>query len=167
MVTDEKASIGFLSNVSFVTHVKDSVTTKTSGDHSMTQPVTNRPQILFVDDEQTIVLGASELLPLFDIDVHAFTSPVEALQCVKDNTIPLITGAVLDFEMPQLPGLELYKQLNTYIPHLPVIFISGYPPENYSGYTPSATTTFLKKPFHFELLAKTIKQLLLQRLTTL
>ena len=105
------------------------------------------PRILFVDDEETIAANAKALLEKEGFAVCSCTSARDAL-----NEELSIDCLVLDFELPEMSGLELYDKIQAKRGPTPVIFISGY--------DLTIDHPFLKKPFRFSTLAKEIHTLL-------
>jgi PAS domain S-box-containing protein len=87
--------------------------------------VTGNEQILIVDDEETVVEMAQDMLERMGYQVTGITSSKEALELVKDT--PDIFDLVLtDQTMPQMTGAELSEQLLKIRPDLPIILCTGY-----------------------------------------
>jgi signal transduction histidine kinase/ActR/RegA family two-component response regulator len=81
--------------------------------------------ILLVDDEETIVAMARQMLEKFGYEVTAFSSSMEALDAFKrePGRFDLL---ITDMTMPQLTGDQLAKQLLDIAPALPIILCTGY-----------------------------------------
>jgi CheY-like chemotaxis protein len=86
---------------------------------------TRKGKILFVDDEESIVLTAKALLTRLGHSVIATTSPLRALEIIKsgEHHFDLV---ISDLTMPKMTGIELSKQLLKIKPELPVILCTGF-----------------------------------------
>lgn len=82
-------------------------------------------KILFVDDENNIVITAKKLLENLGYTVIATLSPFHALEMVKsrEQRFDLV---ITDLTMPKMTGIELSKQLLAIEPDLPVILCTGF-----------------------------------------
>ena len=90
------------------------------------EPVpTGTERILFVDDEETIVLMTQQILERLGYQVTPRTSSVEALEAFRaqpDNFDLVIT----DFTMPNMTGMELASKLLDIRPDIPIIICTGF-----------------------------------------
>jgi CheY-like chemotaxis protein len=84
-----------------------------------------KAKILFVDDEENIVLTAKALLVRLGHSVVATTSPLEAIDIIASGAhhFDLV---ISDLTMPKMTGIELSKQLLKIKPDLPVILCTGF-----------------------------------------
>jgi len=81
--------------------------------------------ILYVDDEDSLVYLATEILTRLGYEITGFTSPREAIAAFEqgpDDFDVLVT----DLSMPGMSGAELARRLLQIRPGLPVIMTSGY-----------------------------------------
>ncbi len=84
-------------------------------------------RILFVDDEEALLLVARHTLRLAGFQVTTFSRPADALERFK--AAPDAFDLVLtDLAMPEMSGIMLAQQILTVRPDLPVLIISGYIP---------------------------------------
>lgn len=113
-----------------------------------------RPLVLFVDDNKTLTINASELLGELGFEVSAYSDAGEALE--QADSLRSVACAVIDWELKRLSGQEFYERLTDKIGKVPVIFISGYEPERLLP----DSATFLKKPFRISDLAEKIRSLI-------
>lgn len=74
------------------------------------KPAETRSNILVVDDEEIIR--------------SLFKKTLEGLELVKLRDFAMV---FLDIKMPDMDGAELFRQIKTIRPKLPVIIITGYP----------------------------------------
>jgi CheY-like chemotaxis protein len=69
------------------------------------------PHILLVEDDKDHLSLFKMVLNEGGYSVDAFSDPAEALSKFKPNSYDLL---VLDYRMPKLNGLELYKQISVW-----------------------------------------------------
>ena len=87
-------------------------------------PVEARGTILVVDDEETIRSLFKETLEELGHRVMVAGTGPEGLDLVKKRDFDLV---FLDLKMPGMDGAELFRQIKTIKPKLPVTIITGYP----------------------------------------
>ena len=122
----------------------------------MTTPEQRAPTILVVDDEPQVRRLASRALEHQGYHVIQATDGLEALGLFTDDAgIDLL---VTDVRMPHTDGIVLAAALRRRYPHVPVLFISGFP----RGTEP-APEPFLAKPFEMQTLCDRVKELLAGR----
>ena len=80
--------------------------------------------VLVVDDEETIRLLFKETLGERGHSVIAAGTGLEGLALVKQQDFDLV---FVDLKMPEMDGAELFRQIKTIKPALPVVIITGYP----------------------------------------
>ena len=80
--------------------------------------------ILVVDDEEMIRLLFKETLEELGHKVITAEAGSEGLDLVKQRDFALV---FLDLKMPGMDGAELFRQIRTIKPELPVTIITGYP----------------------------------------
>ena len=114
--------------------------------------------ILLVDDEESVLMLATEFLELAGAKVIARRSPTQALEYIER------AGAegkpdilVTDLTMPKMTGDQLAAQARKRIPGLPVVVITGFGMKK-----PEIENRFpiVKKPFKMAELIKVIRQTL-------
>ena len=80
--------------------------------------------IVIVDDEEMVLTSLSSFLTLeTDYHVVTFTSVVEALDFVKQNSIDLV---VSDYLMPEMDGISFLAKVREIKPEVPRIILTGY-----------------------------------------
>lgn len=82
-------------------------------------------RVIAVDDEK---LGLESLVSAINkanssIEVHAFNSPTEALEYVKENGVDV---AFLDIQMRGMTGITLAKAIKIENPKVNIVFVTGY-----------------------------------------
>ena len=116
--------------------------------------------VLLVEDELDVRTLAREMLESLGYAVLEAATPADALEIFERHQ-ERIDVLLTDVVMPQMSGPRLARQLVAARPGLPVLYISGYTdtPTLDAG-TPEPGTPFLHKPFGFEALARTIRDVL-------
>ncbi|MGD0229508.1 MAG: response regulator [Syntrophorhabdales bacterium] len=86
---------------------------------------TTNGTVLFIDDEEELVVLAKERLQKLGYDVVAETDPIMALRAFieEPNMFDLV---ITDQTMPHMSGLELARELLDIRPTLPIILCTGY-----------------------------------------
>lgn len=80
-------------------------------------------KVLVVDDNIGLLSTTSLILRHMGFSVISAKSGKEALECVKENGIEIVLS---DIKMPEMNGVELYKQLKKIIPNVPVVMMTAY-----------------------------------------
>ena len=113
-------------------------------------------KILIIDDEEDFLESLSERLRLRGMEVNTTASPKEALDKIDQESYDAI---VLDFQMPEMDGLEVFKTLKEKNPDLQVIFLTGHATvERGVEAMRLGALDFVEKPIDLESLARKIKQ---------
>jgi len=80
-------------------------------------------KVLLVDDEEEFLEALSERMRAREMEVSTSTSPAEALKRIENESFDAI---VLDFQMPEMDGLQVLKILKEKRPELQVILLTGH-----------------------------------------
>ncbi len=116
--------------------------------------------ILLAEDERQVRNLTREILTSLGYEVLVACDGVEALEAQARHRGP-IDLLVSDVVMPRMSGGELAKRLLERIPHLPILFVSGYAPDaNLSLLLPPGELTLLRKPFTAGELAGKVREVL-------
>ena len=83
---------------------------------------TERPRLLFVDDEQR-VLNSMRIMFKRQFDLYLASHGAEALDIVKDKDIDVI---VADHRMPKMTGVEVLSKVRALSPRTVRILLTGY-----------------------------------------
>lgn len=86
--------------------------------------VENKANILVIDDEEIICALFKESIEELGHKVIAVETGSEGLELVKQRDFDLV---FLDLKIPGMDGAELFRQIKTIKPKLPVTIITGYP----------------------------------------
>jgi len=84
--------------------------------------MSEKPTILFVDDEQRI-LRSLKMLFKCDYNVHTTTDGNEAIEFVKNNTVHVL---VSDQRMPIMLGVDLLRAVKDISPNTMRLLLTGY-----------------------------------------
>ncbi|MCE5301165.1 MAG: sigma-54 dependent transcriptional regulator, partial [Spirochaetia bacterium] len=115
-------------------------------------------RILVVDDNKPSLKVIYAILTQENYDVYTASSPLEALEVLKGETMDLI---LMDLKMPGIDGLELYSRARSIDKDVSVIIMTAY------GTVESAVKAlklgvdnYLQKPLNFEELKVTISKIM-------
>jgi CheY-like chemotaxis protein len=122
--------------------------------------------LLYVDDEEALVLFATRLLTRLGFQVTGFTDAAEALQEFVTHSAEY-DAVVTDLSMPKMTGLEFAREVLAIRPGIPVVITSGYVrPEDQLRAQQLGIRDFILKPTTADQLATTLDQLLQERVET-
>ena len=112
-------------------------------------------RILLVDDEQSV---RQTIKLLLHFDQHIVTEArdgKEALALFAQETFDLV---ITDFAMPRMQGNELAVRIKQLAPAQPIVMITAYAAQ--LGTAENPVDAVLNKPFGFQALRQTIKNVL-------
>lgn len=114
--------------------------------------------LLLVDDDPNILEVLDARFSAAGFRLFKATSGQAALEIIQNTDIDLI---VSDIKMPQMSGLELFNELQTAKPDIPVIFLTahGTIPEAVEAVL-SGAIDYLTKPFDGKELVKKVQNFL-------
>ncbi|MBC2709662.1 MAG: response regulator [Desulfosarcina sp.] len=119
------------------------------------------PKILIVDDELRMCESLEYLLKTKDYEVETVNCGQDALALIAKNTFDL---AVLDVHLPDMMGTEIMDEVKTRSPDTTVIVITGDANlDSALAALKCGAYDYLRKPFEFEELLRTVENALNQR----
>jgi two-component system cell cycle sensor histidine kinase/response regulator CckA len=123
-------------------------------------PGSGSETVLVVDDDASIRRLVVDILRPLGYRTIAASGGEEAL---KLTSAPEMSFDVLltDMLMPDMNGTELVKLLRPRFPGMKVIFMSGYPHDTITGYTPESGSVFIQKPLTPDQLACKLREVLM------
>jgi DNA-binding NtrC family response regulator len=134
---------------------------KNQGAKDMSQKI----QILFVDDEEEFVNYMTKRLERHDLQVHAYTNPVEALEKSEGRDYDV---GLLDLKMPEMDGEELLNRLKERDPGMEIIILTGHGSiESAFRSAKEGAYEYLLKPCEFDDLVKSINNAYSKRIKAL
>jgi PAS domain S-box-containing protein len=81
--------------------------------------------VLYVDDDETMVLMVEHILERSGYRVSSFQDAHDAIEAVRENPADF-DFVVTDFNMPECSGLDVAQELHGIRPELPIVISSGY-----------------------------------------
>jgi PAS domain S-box-containing protein len=112
--------------------------------------------ILYVDDEEGLVLLITRSLARLGYKVSGETDPVRAVELFRSNP-NAYDAVVTDLAMPQLSGFDLASQILAVRPHIPIVMTSGFVrPEDQERAQKMGLQDLILKPDTVEQLGRTL-----------
>ncbi len=122
-----------------------------------------KKHILLIEDETDTRQAITEFLRAMGYGCVAFASGQEVLKCFK----PPVDLAIIDMNLPQMNGFDVYEKLLKQQTHLPAIMVTAF--GNYQTWGKSVDYGFfdiISKPFDFDELLVVIERALKLHATT-
>jgi two-component system response regulator FixJ len=88
----------------------------------MTQAATRSDTVILVDDSAGVSEAVSLLLKTVNLETTVYTNPLLFMEAGIDHAGCII----LDVRMPEMSGLEVFRQLREREVEIPVIFMTGH-----------------------------------------
>lgn len=120
--------------------------------------LTGTARILLVEDEDAVRTFSTRALMNKGYEVITAEHGEAGLAVFKEQTKPLDL-LVTDVMMPGMDGPTLAREIRAVVPHLKIIFVSGYTEEKLKD-TLGQGIYFLQKPFTLKQLAGKVKEVL-------
>ena len=115
----------------------------------------NKTRLLLVDDEEEFLTSSSQALGRRGFDVNVALNGVTALEMVEKSEYDVV---VLDVKMPDIDGVEVFRQIRKKLPDLPVILLTGHGSIDDAFQTSKdGIADYLAKPIDIEELAVCIR----------
>ena len=113
-------------------------------------------KVLLVDDEEDFLEAMAERMRARDMEVTTASSAREALKKMENEIFDAI---VLDFQMPEMDGMEALKSIKAKRPESQIILLTGFATvEKGVEAMKEGAADFLEKPADLEVLSKKIKE---------
>ena len=120
-------------------------------------------KILLVDDEEFILNMATDMLKIVNFDVISACNGTEAIDIFKKYKDD-ITCIVLDLNLPDYDGKEIFEKLLEIKGDIPILISSGSNEHEVRlRFDNSPPITFLQKPYHFSTLVAKVNGLISKR----
>lgn len=108
-------------------------------------------KLLLVDDEEEFLTASSQALGRRGFDVEIAPNGVTALEMVEKSEFDVL---VLDVKMPDIDGIEVFKQIRETLPDLPVVLLTGHSSIDDAFQTSkNGVADYLSKPIDMDELA--------------
>ena len=120
----------------------------------------NKKRVLYVDDDEQIILVQQQILERFGYDVSPYLNPVDALEDFRLAS-ERYDIAIIDLVMPSLNGDLLAREIKKVNPVLPIILCTGYGAEIAEKQVRElGIEGFLVKPIAYKVMLETVSRLL-------
>lgn len=117
--------------------------------------MSQKKQLLIVDDEVSILEVFREIFLTADFEVVTFEDPTKGLEYALENGDNIFAAAV-DYKMPVMTGLELIQGIKKKYPNLPCFLVSAFVGTDFDPDTEGVDKVFRKPmqigPFKKEVL---------------
>ena len=114
-------------------------------------------EILFVDDDTTILSLVEEYLNAFNYRVSVVDNGLKALELIEEKNFDVV---FTDFKMPDINGLELLALIKEYRPLTEVIIVTGHGTmESAIQAMKYGSYDYIQKPFKLEVLKILIEKI--------
>ena len=114
-------------------------------------------EILFVDDDTTILSLVEEYLTTFNYRISVVDNGLKALELIKDKDFDVV---FTDFKMPEINGLELLAVIKEYRPLTEVIIVTGHGTmESAVQAMKHGSYDYIQKPFKLDVLKILIEKI--------
>ena len=118
-------------------------------------------KLLLVDDEEKMVKYLSRRLEIRGYTVSTASSGEAAVAMVEDNEFDVV---LLDFLMPDMNGIEAFKEIKKIRPEIAAIMISAYSDGKTEVESKSlGLSDFIMKPFDMNQLLEAIERATVKR----
>jgi CheY-like chemotaxis protein len=99
--------------------------------------------VLIVDDNPPMAKALSDILDFKGFEAYAANSGAEALEILRDNPIDILLTDVL---MPEMNGVELYRETRKPYPDLTTLLMTAYAADDliHQGMTEGIRTVLTK-----------------------
>jgi DNA-binding NtrC family response regulator len=117
-------------------------------------------KLMLIDDDHFVLGALCECLRAVGHEVETCADPIVALAMMDEINPQLL---VVDYELPRIKGTELLAEVRSRprLRTVPVIFLSGHPPLEYSANVPSdPRVAFLQKPLDAKELIKAVERMI-------
>jgi PAS domain S-box-containing protein len=99
-------------------------TANTPEETTNSSPQGSGQHILYVDDDEALVMLITRMLERLSYRVTGFTDPIAAVQAFSES--PQFDAVVTDLSMPQMSGFDVASAVKAVRNDVPVIMTSGY-----------------------------------------
>ncbi len=115
-------------------------------------------EILFVDDDRTILSLVEEYLTAFNYRINVVDNGLKALELIKEKEFDVV---FTDFKMPDIDGLELLTVIKEYRPATEVVMVTGHGTmESAIQAMKFGSYDYIQKPFKLDVLRMLIDKII-------
>jgi DNA-binding NtrC family response regulator len=121
---------------------------------------TGKIVLLMVDDEEEFLMSSAKALSRRGFEVDVAPNGVTALEMIELNDYDVV---ILDVKMPDIDGIEVFRQIRQTQPYLPVILLTGHSSlEDAFQASKDGIADYLSKPIEIEELTRVIRETVVQ-----
>ena len=154
---------GTVFNVYFPVPDSGIIEKSTSTDSDQPEVMGNNENILFVDDEVSLVEMGTQMITNLGYQVQSRTSSIEALEAFKADP-DKYDLVITDMTMPNMTGVKLAEKIHKVRADIPVILCTGFSNGiNKNNYKAQGISALIMKPVIKRELAEAIKEALDKR----
>jgi PAS domain S-box-containing protein len=113
--------------------------------------------VLLVDDEEMLLNASAEYLVQNGYDVISSSSPIQALEIIKNQDISLLVSDVI---IPDMDGYELADQAIVINPELKILLVSGFTNRTDQQKAHALCQSVLNKPYKLQTLLERVRNIL-------
>jgi signal transduction histidine kinase/ActR/RegA family two-component response regulator len=85
--------------------------------------------VLLIDDNESVRTSLTSMLQRLGCRVHGHGDGQAALAWLEQQDVGAVDLLVTDIQMPGLDGYEVANACRTLLPHMPILFVTGFDPE--------------------------------------
>jgi PAS domain S-box-containing protein len=116
--------------------------------------------VLIVDDDETVRNVATRMLERMGMDTLTAVDGKDAIELFKERMDEIVC-VLLDLTMPQMDGVECFRELHRLNPEVHVILSSGFnEQEATQRFTGKGLAGFIQKPYVSEILSRKLREIL-------
>ena len=115
----------------------------------------NRPRVLFVDDEPLLTRLGEEFLKRLGYEAVTATCPEAAIEKFKAGTFDLV---ITDLTMPKMSGIEMARVIQKLRPEVPIVLSTAFQ-QKLGGKNPAdfGFKSLLVKPYNLKTMGDALK----------
>jgi len=121
---------------------------------------TGTESILFIDDEEPLVVVGKIILERLGYTVKGLTQADKALELFK-NTPDMFDLVITDKTMPKMTGFDLAAEIKKIRPDIPIILCTGFQDKDIdTKISETGIAGYVMKPINMRKMAKNIRKVL-------
>jgi DNA-binding NtrC family response regulator len=121
---------------------------------------TEKIRLLMVDDEEEFLMSSAKALSRRGFEVEVALNGVTALEKIESNDYDVV---ILDVKMPDIDGIEVFRQIGQTQPHLPVILLTGHSSlEDAFQTSKDGIADYLSKPIEIDELTRVVREVVVK-----
>ncbi|HEY0462859.1 MAG TPA: response regulator, partial [Polyangiaceae bacterium] len=124
------------------------------------QALPRRGTVLMVDDEDVVRGVAARILGSYGFDVILANDGREGVARFSERRTEIV-AVLMDLTMPQMDGVDAFREIRSLDEQIPVLLMSGYNEQDaVMRFAGKGLAGFLQKPFTVEMLRERLMSVL-------